>query len=82
LAAWDRQKDEGDKAFEAFALYRTMGSARSLRKVAQELGKSDTLVARWSSKNNWTSRAVEWDFEQDRIHQRKHQQTIEEVRER
>jgi hypothetical protein len=82
MAAWDRQQDEGDKAFEAFALYRDLGPRRSVRSVAQKLGKSATQIGRWSSKHHWTSRVTVWDFEQDRIHQRKHQETIEEVRAR
>lgn len=59
--AWERQKGEGSRAFEAFAMYRDMGPARTTRKVAQELAKSDTIIRRWSAKWNWVNRATQYD---------------------
>ena len=64
---WDRQENESAKAFEAFCEYRNMGIQRSVRKVARELGKSETLMARWSTNYDWVERAAAWDDEQDRI---------------
>jgi hypothetical protein len=43
-----------------------MGPERSVRKVAKALGKSGTLVGRWSSENGWPERAESWDAECDR----------------
>ncbi len=63
---WERQQGESEKAFEAFALYRDMGTERSLRKVEQELGKSRTLMCRWSSKYQWCERAREYDNDKER----------------
>jgi len=63
---WDRQDKEGAKAFEAFACYRDMGATRSVRKVAQELGKSCTLIAKWSKRWSWGSRTVAYDRYLDR----------------
>lgn len=64
---WERQTNETTKQFEAFQVYRDMGTSRSIRAVAEELGKSETLIGRWSSANEWVARCEEWDMEQDRI---------------
>lgn len=64
---WERLENEGTKPYEAFAIYRDMGRERGIRKVATELGKSETLISRWSGKFDWVKRAAAWDDEQDRI---------------
>jgi hypothetical protein len=66
-AAWLRRPDESDSAFRAFACYRDLGARRSLRAVAQELGKSGSLISRWSAEHEWRSRVRAWDAEQDRV---------------
>jgi len=43
---WFRQKGESRKAYEAFAVYRDLGAARSQAKVAEQLGKSLELMKR------------------------------------
>lgn len=63
---YERQEGESAKAFEAFAKYRDMGNERSVRKVAQELNKSLTIIARWSSQWDWVERAKAYDAEMDR----------------
>lgn len=64
---WERITGESAPAFQAFAAYRDMGADRSLAKVAQQLGKSTTLVERWSARDFWVNRVAAWDEEQDRI---------------
>lgn len=64
---WERQPKEKPKPFEAFCIYRDMGIERSIRKVAANVGKSDTLIGRWSKENNWVERVTAWDDEQERI---------------
>src|SRR4051794_21328364 len=60
---WLRQPDESDPAFTAFACYRDMGGRRTVRSVAQELRKSASLIARWSSQHTWQQRVRAWDAE-------------------
>ena len=50
---WERQKGETPQAFEAFSIYRDMGSSRSTAKVGRKLGKSKNLMDRWSSRWEW-----------------------------
>ncbi|GAA4090773.1 hypothetical protein GCM10022233_87630 [Streptomyces shaanxiensis] len=40
-------------AFKASAVYRNLGTARSVTKVARELDKSRALVGRWSRQSRW-----------------------------
>lgn len=58
---WERQKGESEKAFEAFVTYRDMGTKRSLRAVCEKLGKSKTLIDRWSSDKDWVERVRAYD---------------------
>lgn len=61
LQSWERQEKESGPAYEAFAVYRSLGNRRSLDAVAQQLSKSRPLIARWSSKWGWVERARDWD---------------------
>lgn len=64
---WERQPDETTKQYEAFCVYRDMGTERTHEKVGKRLGKSTGLMERWSSKNQWVNRVTAWDDEQERI---------------
>lgn len=81
-APWERQEKETPKPYEAFCIYRDMGTQRSVRKVAEELGKSETLIFRWSSAYNWVERAAAWDDEQDRIARLEQNKEIAKMRKR
>jgi hypothetical protein len=76
---WDRQDGESDPAFEAWVMYRdaTPGE-RSIRKVAQRLGKTATAVAQFSVMWGWPTRAALYDVHLDRV---RVQTRIDEVRE-
>ena len=78
---WERQQGESAKAFEAFAIYRDMPQ-RSIREVARQLGKSNTIIARWSSNHEWQKRVAAWDGEQDRIAREAQIQEIKKMRKR
>lgn len=60
-SVWERQKTESQQAYEAFVCYRDLGVERSTAKVAQQLGKSKTLIHRWSSAHEWVERARRYD---------------------
>jgi hypothetical protein len=79
---WEQESGESNAAFEAFARYRDMGPQRSTRAVAQELGKSASLISRWSSKHDWQLRIQAWNREQDRFRRQSQWEQLEKVTER
>ena len=58
---WAKQPKESSKAYEAFVVYRDLGSGRTFTAVAEELHKSVSLIRRWKDKWNWQERAEAWD---------------------
>lgn|SRR5262249_55232137 len=64
---WDKRAEESEQAFAAFVMYRDMGAERSTAKVGQRLGKSRTLMDRWSARHQWVERAHAYDKRQDRV---------------
>jgi hypothetical protein len=56
-----RCEGESARAYEARALYVTMGANRSIESVAQKLGKSSALIGRWSSRHEWVESARRYD---------------------
>ena len=60
---WERQKDEGEKAYEAFVLYRDMGEKRTFTAVAEKLQKSGSLIRRWKDRWEWQERVRAYDNE-------------------
>lgn len=68
--AWHRQSrtnpagkrfTESKPAFEAWRAYARLMEKRSIRKVAQQLDKSTTLIGRWSVAWKWQERVRAWD---------------------
>jgi hypothetical protein len=55
---FERQPRESAKAYAAFRAYLESGPERSLAAVAQKLGKSKTMIERWSRKFDWTARVL------------------------
>ena len=80
-APWDRQEGESLPAWSAFRCYRDM-DRRSLSKVGQALGKSKTLMSRWSARWDWTGRVAVYDADLDRRVRLKFLQAQVEARER
>jgi hypothetical protein len=80
--AWDRQPDESDPAWAAFNEYRSMGGMRSLAKVGQKLGKSTTLLERWSVRHSWPARSREWDIEAEKRSRDAEVNALKEMRKR
>jgi len=79
---WERQFGESRKAFEAFTVYRDMGTTRSQERVARELGKSAQLMARWSSRWDWVGRVAAWVDEQDRQNRVSQVEAVQKMNER
>jgi len=66
---WDRWPGETPRPWQAFAIYRDMGIDRSCARVGQELGKSKTLIDRWSGKYRWVDRVQLFDAFVDKSNQ-------------
>ena len=79
---WERQEEESTKAYEAFAIYRDLGPARSTRQVSQQLGKSRQLIGRWCTEYEWVKRCAAWDAENDRIARLENLAEIKDMRKR
>lgn len=55
---WQRRDGETPPAYDAFQEYLRI---RSTGKVADSLGKSTTLIERWSAAHDWVARSVAFD---------------------
>lgn len=58
---WERRDDETPMAYQAFKEYLDQGADRSTAHVARALGKSKTIMDRWSSRHEWVARSRAWD---------------------
>ena len=59
---------ESSKAYAAFELYyQASPDQRSLRQTALQLGRSETLVERWSTRFFWVARSDAWDRQRAKI---------------
>lgn len=61
-ASWEQQPDEGSLAYAAFERYCTLGSQRSLRRVAEATGHRPALINRWSREHRWQQRVRQYDL--------------------
>ncbi len=50
---------ENDLQREAFEIYYGMGKKRSLKAVAERVGRTERTVAGWSRSNNWVDRCYQ-----------------------
>jgi len=72
---WERLPDESSKAYHAFCLYLWDGHWRSMRKVADALGKGfsyENQLWKWSAKFNWLDRARAFDTYVDTLQTRQY----------
>jgi hypothetical protein len=80
---YDRREKETEPAFQAFVTYRDMGlGARSIIAVSQQLGKSETLISRWSKLHDWVKRVRAYDIEVDRRKRLGELRAVEQMRTR
>lgn len=79
---WERARDESTEAYAAFVLYRELGPDRSLRAAARQLGKSERLLKRWSSRHRWQDRMAAWEEQKEAQADEAPRQAREDARER
>lgn len=63
----EQLKGEGTAAYEAFKAYCKAGPKRSIRKVARQCIKSESLLLRWSMRHGWVNRTKAFDEAQTKI---------------
>jgi hypothetical protein len=79
---WVRQEGEGAEAFAAAEAYFVLGAGRSLAKVGQKLGKSRSLLERWSQEWRWVERAEAYDRRMAWVAQRARERALDQETER
>jgi hypothetical protein len=79
---WEIQENESSKAFQAFQTYLFLGEERSIVKVSKKLGKSETIITRWSSKYNWVERVRAYDNDNAIKTKKQTEKAIKEMSER
>lgn len=84
---WERQPQETEKAFRAFACYRDLGPGeRTLDKVGEALYPPEQSTRRkraahgrilnWSRKHRWVNRVAAWDAENERKAEKAKEQAL------
>ena len=66
---WDRLDGEPKRMWELFCIYRDKGLTRSVTQMADELNRSRSTLATYSSRYAWVIRAAAYDAELDRQQQ-------------
>jgi hypothetical protein len=62
-----RSAEESEAQYAAFQFYCSLGPAkRSLRRVAEQVGKSESWIESWSVRFHWRQRVDAWDRQQGR----------------
>lgn len=79
---WERQDGESVVAFDAFVVYRDIGTDRSLRLVAQKVAKSLPLMKRWCARWQWGVRIEAWTHHEDRARQSGYLKGVRDMSER
>lgn len=78
---WDRQPNEPARAFESFAVYRGLGSKRSIAAAARQTQRSERTAQGWAQTYRWEERAAAWDRQLDRERQEKQRGAIQQTNE-
>ena len=82
VVPWERQPGETIKQFEAFCVYRDLGTRRSVSETARRLQKSRQLVARWDERNEWADRVRKYDSHMDAEARKEMEQMAREAKRR
>jgi hypothetical protein len=79
---WDRQTGEGTERWAAFLTYRDLGPGRSLVRAAEEVGKTPSLIERWSADDQWVDRVQAWDDHLARVGDEAREDAVREMHDR
>jgi hypothetical protein len=63
---WERMPGESVKAYAHFGTYLTMGTERSIAKLAKERGRGARVLKEWSARWHWVDRVAAWEDDQAR----------------
>ena len=64
---YEKLETETQIAYEAFCVYRDMGSLRSVPRVRDKIGGTSRRLEQWCSKHSWIARADVYDTDQEAI---------------
>lgn len=76
MKPWEPQKGESMPAYQAWCCFLEMGNERSTRAVAQRLGKTAALIARWSSRWGWVERIASYEAYMQEIEQKAREKAL------
>ena len=79
---WLKLPNESEQAYNAWCAYRDMNPPRSLRNLAERLGKSRALLERWSSRWRWQKRLEAFIRNREETRLRELEATIKQTKER
>jgi hypothetical protein len=82
LSPWQPLEGEGKEAFQAYEIYRDMGTSRTLGKVSRLLHKTRQLMSKWADKWNWKARVEAVDRRHVALAQQHEVAETEEMRDR
>ena len=64
--SYERQPEETDRAWQAYVIFKELGSDRSRAEVARRLGKANRIIEEWGRKWDWPKRIADYDRDMDR----------------
>ena len=84
---WEKVKNEQNKAYHLFCIYRDLGPFRSIDKVVQKLDEDGTPLTRtqvgnYSSKWRWVERAEAYDDYRDEMQREANEEAVVEMNRR
>ena len=82
MQPWERMDGEGAERWAAFLAYRDLGPGRSVVRAAEQVGKSLSLLERWSADNDWVDRVQAWDEHLARVGDEAREDAVREMHDR
>lgn len=79
---WERQPDEPGKAYDAFVVYRELGSVRTYRTASKRMGRARHTLEKWGRRHDWQARADAYDAFVRSVAQAEYERGVREEAER